>query len=147
MADSTTEQNVGGGSGASASTSVATKGSEPLESGQGQTTIADGVVTKVAGGGRIYQAPRHLSARRINVLRPIAPAPALVTGGDFAPSGHRFVLRTYNRAYFYSRLKGRPQVVTLPSERQGEAIGFTRRGSAVKVASEGLDQPIWRVAR
>src|ERR1700754_3236336 len=34
---------------ASASTSVATKGSEPLASGQGQTSIADSVVTKVAG--------------------------------------------------------------------------------------------------
>ncbi len=33
----------------SSATSVATRGSEPLESGQGQTTIADGVVTKVAG--------------------------------------------------------------------------------------------------
>jgi hypothetical protein len=105
------------------------------------------VVTKVARGGTIYQAPRHLSARRINVLRPVAHAPALVTGGDFAPGGGRFVLRTYQRAFFYSRLKGRPQVVTLPPEHQGEAIGFTRRGNAVKVAREGLDQPIWRVAR
>lgn len=49
MADSTTEETTGGGSGASASTSLATAGREPLESGQGQTTIADSVVTKVAG--------------------------------------------------------------------------------------------------
>jgi uncharacterized alkaline shock family protein YloU len=32
-----------------ASTSLATKGSEPLESDKGQTSIADSVVTKVAG--------------------------------------------------------------------------------------------------
>jgi uncharacterized alkaline shock family protein YloU len=48
MADPTSEK-TGEDRGSSASTSVATKGSEPLESGQGQTTIADSVVTKVAG--------------------------------------------------------------------------------------------------
>jgi uncharacterized alkaline shock family protein YloU len=48
MADETMEQTRGEGGG-NASTSVATRGSEPLESGQGQTTIADSVVTKVAG--------------------------------------------------------------------------------------------------
>jgi uncharacterized alkaline shock family protein YloU len=49
MADSTIEKSSGESTGASGSTSVATQGSEPLESGQGQTTIADSVVTKVAG--------------------------------------------------------------------------------------------------
>jgi hypothetical protein len=29
----------------------------------------------------------------------------------------------------------------------GEAIGFTRGARAIKVASEGRDQPIWRIAR
>jgi uncharacterized alkaline shock family protein YloU len=48
MADETTQKKSGEGSG-SASTSVATRGSEPLESGKGQTSIADSVVTKVAG--------------------------------------------------------------------------------------------------
>jgi uncharacterized alkaline shock family protein YloU len=49
MADSTTEQKIDEGSGASASTSVTTRSPDPLESGQGSTTIADSVVTKVAG--------------------------------------------------------------------------------------------------
>jgi uncharacterized alkaline shock family protein YloU len=49
MADSTTEQKIDEGSGASASASVTTRGPDPLESGQGSTTIADSVVTKVAG--------------------------------------------------------------------------------------------------
>lgn len=105
------------------------------------------VVTKSAAGGKIYRAPKHLSGRRINVLHSIASAPVLVTGGDFAPSGRRFVLRTHNFAYFYRKMGGRATVVRLPDQRQGEAIGFSRGGNAVRVASEGRDQPIWRVAR
>jgi hypothetical protein len=57
------------------------------------------------------------------------------------------VLRTYRRAFLYSTMGGRPTPITLPSESMGEAIGFTRGARAIKVASEGLDQPIWRIAR
>jgi hypothetical protein len=105
------------------------------------------VVTKSSAGGSIFRAPEHLSARRTNVLHRVAAAPVLVTGGDFAPNGDRLVLRTHNHAYFYRRIGGPARVVALPDEPQGEAIGFTRRSNAVKVASEGLDQPIWLVAR
>lgn len=105
------------------------------------------VVTKSTSGGAIYRAPKHLSARHVNTLRRVSGAPAVVTGGDFAPKGRRFVLRTYSRAYLYSRMGDTPRVISLPSEHQGEAIGFTRGGNAVKLASEGVDQPIWRVRR
>jgi hypothetical protein len=106
------------------------------------------VVSKSSAGGTIYRASKHLSARRTNVLRPVAKAPVLVTGGDFSPRGTRFVLRTHNYAYLYSKMGGhRPRMILLPSERQGEAIGFTNHGNALKIASEGIEQPIWRVAR
>jgi uncharacterized alkaline shock family protein YloU len=49
MPDETSEKTGSESGGGSSATSVATRGSEPLESGQGQTTIADSVVTKVAG--------------------------------------------------------------------------------------------------
>jgi uncharacterized alkaline shock family protein YloU len=48
MAETRTETEANGTAG-SASTAIATKGSEPLESEKGQTQIADSVVTKVAG--------------------------------------------------------------------------------------------------
>jgi hypothetical protein len=105
------------------------------------------VVTKASPHGKIYRAPRHLSRTHVNLLRPIASAPPIVTGGDFAPNGKTFVLRTYRRAFLYSTMGGRPTPITLPSESMGEAIGFTRGARAIKVASEGLDQPIWRIAR
>jgi hypothetical protein len=105
------------------------------------------VVTKATPRGRIYRAPQHLSAHRTNTLHRVGRAPAVVTGGDFAPGGRRFVLRTYSSAYLHPRLGGHPRVVRLPSQHQGEAIGFTRSGTSFKVASEGVDQPIWLVAR
>lgn len=105
------------------------------------------VVTKATDGGGIYRAPKTLSVSQVNVLTRVAAVPLLVTGGDFAPNGRHFVLRTYHDAYLYRRIGGGSTRVRLPDQRQGEAIGFTRGGGAVKVASEGLDQPIWRVAR
>jgi uncharacterized alkaline shock family protein YloU len=48
MPDTKTEGAEGSGA-STASTAVTTKSSEPLESEKGQTSIADGVVTKVAG--------------------------------------------------------------------------------------------------
>lgn len=105
------------------------------------------VVTKASPHGGIFRAPKRLSTRRTNVLHRVARAPRLVTGGDVAPGGDRIVLRTHNNAYFYRRIGGRATKVLLPYERQGEAIGFTRRGNAVDITGEGLEQPIWQVAR
>jgi hypothetical protein len=103
------------------------------------------VVTKASDGAGIYRAPKNLSGSEVNVLTRVASVPLLVTGGDFAPNGRHFVLRTYNDAYLYRRIGGSSKLVHLPDQQQGEAIGFTRGGDAMKVASEGLDQPVWRV--
>ena len=105
------------------------------------------VVTKASPHGKIYKAPRHLSRKRVNLLRPVASAPPIVTGGDFAPNGKSFVLRTYRRAFLYSKVGGSARPLDIPSQSMGEAIGFTRGARAIKIASEGRDQPIWRIAR
>jgi hypothetical protein len=105
------------------------------------------VVTKVREGAGVYRAPKNLSSSEVNVLTRIADVPLFVTGGDFAPNGRHLVLRTYHDAYLYARFGGSARKVSLPEQQQGEAIGYTRDGRAVKVASEGLDQPIFRVAR
>jgi hypothetical protein len=105
------------------------------------------VVTKATEGAGVYRAPKNLSTSKVNVLSRIADVPLLVTGGDFAPNGRHLVLRTYHDAYLYSRFGGPARKVSLPDQQQGEAVGFTRSGDAMKVASEGVDQPIWRVAR
>lgn len=105
------------------------------------------VVTKSTSGAGIYRAPKHLSSRKVNVLQRVASVPFLVTGGDFAPNGRHFVLRSYSDAYLYSKIRGKGHLVNLPSQRQGEAIGFTRGGGALRVASEGVDQPVWRIIR
>ncbi len=105
------------------------------------------VVTKSTAGGRVFRAPRKLSADGVNVLHPIASAPAVVTGGDFAPDGRHLVLRTYGGAFLYRAFGGKGKAISLPDEHQGEAIGYARDGRSLKVASEGLGQPVWRIAR
>ncbi len=105
------------------------------------------VISKAKTGARIYRAPATLSPDADNVLTAVARAPKTVTGGDFAPDGKTFVLRGYGKAYLYHRLGGTPRVIDLPSQKQGESIGFNRNGSALLVGSEGLSQPIWKIAR
>jgi hypothetical protein len=69
----------------------------------------------------------------------------LATGGDVAPDGRRVVVRTYAQAFEWrvnggdvvAALKGTPQVVDLPDERQGEAIAYTRDGKDLVTTSEG----------
>jgi hypothetical protein len=103
------------------------------------------VVTKDHNGGTIYKAPFPLVWGKVNMLKAVAKAPQVVTGGDFAPSGKLFVLRTYSKAYIYSRVGGAPRVVSLPST--GESIGFNRAGNALLIGSEGRSKPIWRIDR
>lgn len=105
------------------------------------------IVTKAKSGAGIYRAPKHLSKDRINVLKRVASVPFLVTGADFQPNGRHFVIRTYSDAYLYSRIRGHGHRIDLPSQRQGEAIMYTRGGHALRVASEGVAQPVWRIDR
>ena len=102
------------------------------------------VITKQKTGGTIYRAPLNLQSGSMNQLTPVGSAPVTVTGGDFAPSGDSFVLRTYGKAYVYNQIGGTPTVVNLPTN--GESIGFNRAGSLV-IHSEGTFKPIWRIDR
>lgn len=105
------------------------------------------VVTKSRRGpGHIYRAPLPLRAGSVNRLVRVGQAPSRVTGADFGPYGNRFVLRTYTRAYVYSRIGGRPhRVLRLPSN--GESVGFNRFGNAIILHSEGARRSLWRLMR
>jgi hypothetical protein len=104
------------------------------------------VVTKQATGAKIYAAPADLSASKVNALVPLQVAPPIISGGDFAPTGGAFVLRTYGRAFFYSGFGTQPVVERLPHEPQGEGITFTADGKHVLLASEGIGSPVLRTA-
>lgn len=74
------------------------------------------------------------------------------TAGAISSDGRYIVVRTYGtRAYIWLRYEGMtigeafagaPCEITLPSEQQGEAIGFSLDGSALWSISEGGGQPV-----
>lgn len=96
--------------------------------------------------GGLYAAPKRLRTDEVNVLRRIGDAPPIVTGGDFAPDGSRYVLRTYLSASIYAEPGGRKvATVSLPDQPQGESVTYTRDGRALLVGSEGERSQVWRV--
>lgn len=123
------------------------------------------VVTKELFGSAAYEVPeRGRVLRRVGGFRPqqtgtaggpapVAAARLLVTGGAVAPNGDRLVLRTYTDAYVFpvpgedlaAALLQAPVVVPLPRTQQGEAVTWTRDGTALLTSSEGEAAPVHRV--
>jgi sugar lactone lactonase YvrE len=105
------------------------------------------VVSKSLFGGRIYEAPRSLSAGHVNVLRPVGRAAGLVTDGSFFPDGRHVVLRTYGSATVYDTATWASHAgMRLPDQPQGEGITVVDGGRRVLVSSEGVHTPVLSVA-
>jgi hypothetical protein len=103
------------------------------------------VVSKGARGGAVYAAPMRLSKSKVNVLRRVSHAPAMVTDGAFSPDGTRLVLRDYVFAYVYNKPGSELARLTLPVQSQGESITYTRDGRWLLSGSEGEHAKVWRV--
>jgi hypothetical protein len=78
-----------------------------------------------------------------------------VTGGDVSHDGSVILLRTYLSIAAYARPEGQPLAAAFDQtpcaapradEPQGEAVGFLADGSAYVTISEGVAQPLNRVA-
>jgi hypothetical protein len=78
----------------------------------------------------------------------------LVTGAAAAPDGSRVVVRTYFSAFELRRTEGgafetvfnaEPRLVSMPIERQGEAIAYPRDGKSLVTTSERLPAPIYQM--
>ena len=129
------------------------------------------VVTKgLFGRPALYAAPEQLAPDRPNALERVAEvevqrtgtpggpgigevASTLVTAGDISPDGGRLALRTYTDLYEWrveggdvaGALDDDPEVTALPPVFQGEALGYTRDGTALLTTSEGEAAPVHRV--
>lgn len=78
-----------------------------------------------------------------------------VTGMAFSPNNKRLIIRNYLNAHLYTRgeeetweevvSKSKPIAVSMPLQRQGEAICFSPDSKAVILTSEVKGQPIWKV--
>jgi hypothetical protein len=104
------------------------------------------IVTKVwPGRGAVYVAPRELRAGGVHRLTRVRAAPGGVTAGDFSPSGSRFALRDYSRAYVYRR-GARVRTIEMPDAPQAESMTWTARGGRLLSGTEGTDSAVYRVA-
>jgi len=122
------------------------------------------IVTKDYGGatGIFRKAAPHAGGESA-VLERVAEldfsaaplAGGATTAGAISADGRYIVVRTYGtRAFIWLRsadmsigeaFAGEPCEITLPSEQQGEAIGFSADGRALWSISEGSGQPVHSV--
>jgi outer membrane protein assembly factor BamB len=103
------------------------------------------VATKGVFGGRLYAAPRHLSASGTNRLAPVGDVLAIATDGAFLPGGHAVVLRDYDQAVVYSFPDlERLATFVLPRQEQGEGLAVVSADELL-VSSEGEDSAVLRV--
>ncbi|MEU4429052.1 hypothetical protein AB0F81_51375, partial [Actinoplanes sp. NPDC024001] len=133
---------------------------------------ADGtpvVVTKDPMTAGLYVPGSPLSAGKPTPMRKAGtfPIPAsatgnpfglpgrfVITGGATSADGRRVVLRTYADAFEFdvpgggdlvtAITQGEPRVIPLPDEPQGEAIAYSRDGTALLTVSEGSNAEIKR---
>jgi len=85
---------------------------------------------------------------------PELPGSALATGAAIAPDGRRVLIRTYDSAFLWARaahasvaeaLSGVPCALSVPEERQGEAISFALDGASFYTTSEGSGAALFEV--
>jgi hypothetical protein len=100
------------------------------------------IVTKDRNNAAIYAAPRNPSTSRINRLKRVRSAPAIITDGVFITK-NRFVLRGYNTGYVYRSLTAKPRTFKIPDS--GESITKGIRRGTVLTGSEGRRSDVWRV--
>lgn len=115
------------------------------------------VVDKVEDAGStpyVWAAPAELQADRTNALERVAQVPVTeATAAAFSPDGDLFAVRNYRSAYIWPvddqdlalALRGRPTVLTLPTQPQGEGLAFTRDGGSLVLSSEGVGSLVWEV--
>lgn len=117
------------------------------------------IVAKSLAGGtqNVYQAPANLAAGSTTMLTKVGQLALgsglsnAVTSGDVTADGTAVVIRTYGNVMVFNRpatqklwtaFGGTACNAPLPSEIQGEAVGFRSDGKALATVSEGANQTL-----
>jgi hypothetical protein len=151
------------------------KVSYPGDGHNAETLVLDGdgtpiIITKEPFAGELFVPTGPLSREKTTPLRSTGlvrisltttsnphgiAGRAVLTGGTNSPDGTKVALRTYADAFEYevkngdvvsALTVGSPETVPLPDEPQGEAIAYTRDGTALVTASEATNPKIRRYA-
>jgi hypothetical protein len=105
------------------------------------------IVTKQAGGGAVYTAPKEPSRQGVNDLKKVGNAPSLVTDGTFLPGGERIALLSYIAitvvdAKSYKRVAR----VSVPNQKQPESLTVSLDDEKMLlVGSEGARSKVYAV--
>ncbi|GAA0368427.1 WD40 repeat domain-containing protein [Actinoallomurus spadix] len=95
-------------------------------------------------GGSLYEGPKRLSSRGLNIMHQVGDAPLYATDGAFAPDGRTFVIRGYWDAEIYTAPGKELTGVKVPDQKLGEGITYTADGRSLLFSGEGVRQPLWR---
>ncbi|MDF1606013.1 hypothetical protein [Nocardioides sp. YIM 152315] len=103
------------------------------------------VVSKDVFGGRVYAAPRRLSADHPNRLEDVAPGFSFATDGSFFPDGRHYVVRGYTGAAVYT-FPGHERIGSfpLPAQQQGEGISVGA-DAELYLSTEGQHTDLLRI--
>ncbi|MBE7325377.1 hypothetical protein IEQ44_12000 [Nocardioides sp. Y6] len=108
------------------------------------------VVSKGLLGGQVWQVPDAGSGARgsgrVDPLRQVGLAPALVTDGAFLPSGDHVLLRGYTHGFVLTYPEWEVvDTFELPPQPQGEGLTVLPEGE-VLISTEGSNRDVLRVA-
>jgi hypothetical protein len=93
-----------------------------------------------------------VSGKSINIISRMIAA----TGASAAPDGSRVVIRNYFTAIELRRAKGRPfesifdaepVTISIPLEKQGEAIAYSRDSKSIVTVTEKVPAPMYQMMR
>jgi hypothetical protein len=105
--------------------------------------------SKLAAGTMTLET---VSGKSINIISRMIAA----TGASAAPDGSRVVIRNYFTAIELRRAKGRPfesifdaepVTISIPLEKQGEAIAYSRDSKSIVTVTEKVPAPMYQMIR
>lgn len=103
------------------------------------------IITKSLLGGRVYVAPRTLSAERTNQLKAGPDVDIWATDAAVFPDGKHILVRGYGGA-LVATFPGFRTVAefALPDQEQGEGVSIGKTGS-IRLSSEGVNSEVLQV--
>jgi hypothetical protein len=101
------------------------------------------IVSKGKGSnGAVYEAPKVLSTKHVNVLHKVGVAPEGMSDGVFL-NHRRYLLRGYVSGWLYRGIGATPTRFPLPLKGESVARGWLR--GTVLIGSEGRASKVWQV--
>ncbi len=123
----------------------------PDGSHDAETLLVDGkgrlfIVTKAAGKGGIYAAPKKPSRNGVNHLKRVGTAPALITDGTFLPGDQQIALLSYDSVRVIDADTYKTVATArIPRQPQAESMTVSLDAKSLLVGSEGKRSKVYEM--